>query len=133
MNPELVSAPACHVPGDGFAGLHFPQPRVETFLRQEFLVASILRQASVLEHVDAVGVTNGGEPMSDHNGGAITGDSFQRTLDSSFSFVVDRRGCLIEHQDGRVVQHRPGDRDPLSLTAGQLLAPLTDDRFVPVG
>ena len=33
----------------------------------------------------------------------------ERPLDGGLGLVVDRRGGLVEHEDGRVAQDRPGD------------------------
>ena len=38
-----------------------------------------------------------------------------------------RRGRLVEDQDGRILQDRAGDGDPLALAAGELGAPFADD------
>ena len=37
---------------------------------------------------------------------------------------VDGRCSLVEHQNQRILQQRPGNRDPLFLSAGQLLTAL---------
>src|SRR5207237_5547018 len=39
---------------------------------------------------------------------------------------VEGGGGLVEQQDPRVAQHRPRQRDPLALAAGQSRAPLAD-------
>ena len=40
---------------------------------------------------------------------------------------------LVQNQDRRAFEHRLGDRDPLTLAAGELQAALADDRVVAVG
>ena len=60
-------------------------------------------------------------------------DVLERALDRGLGLVVDGRGGLVEHQDRRVAQDRPGDRQPLALPARELLAPLADDRVVALG
>ena len=46
---------------------------------------------------------------------------------------VDRRRGVVEHEDARVGEHRPGDRDALALAARQREALLADHRVVAVG
>ena len=41
---------------------------------------------------------------------------------------IERRGRLVEHQDRRVLQDHPGERDALALAAGQFDAALADMR-----
>ena len=57
----------------------------------------------------------------------------QRRLDLALRLGVDGRGRLVEDQDARIDQQRPGDRDPLPLAAGERLAALADERVVAVG
>ena len=43
----------------------------------------------------------------------------ERCLDQPLGFGIERRSRLVEQQQGRVAQQRPGDRDALALAAGQ--------------
>ena len=52
---------------------------------------------------------------------------------SSSVVRVDRRGGVVEDQDPRVGEERPGQRDALALAARQREAPLADDGVVAVG
>ncbi len=54
----------------------------------------------------------------------------QRLLDKMFGLTVEGGGRFVQDQDAGVLQDRPGDGDPLALTAGQLDALLADDRAV---
>ena len=51
---------------------------------------------------------------------------------SSSDAGVQGRGRLVQDDDRRVPQDRPGDRDPLPLPAGQVRAALADVRVEPV-
>ena len=53
-------------------------------------------------------------------------------ISRSVSVSTDAGG-LVEDQDPRVDQQRPGDADPLPLAAGERLAALADQRIVAVG
>ena len=57
----------------------------------------------------------------------------ERVLDEPLRFVVERAGRLVEEQDRRVLEDRPGDRDALALAARQPRAAVADDRVVAVG
>ena len=57
----------------------------------------------------------------------------QSRLDVHLALTVQRRGGLVEDQQVGVLEHGPGDRDPLALPAGQLHAPLADGRVVARG
>jgi hypothetical protein len=46
-------------------------------------------------------------------------------LDDPFAFRVERTGGLVQQQDRPVGEDRAGDREPLSLTTGQLHAALS--------
>ena len=51
----------------------------------------------------------------------------QGLLDRLLRFGIERRGRLVEQDDRRAAQERPGDRQPLALAAGELQPALADD------
>ena len=57
----------------------------------------------------------------------------QRLLHRGLGFGIQRRGGLVQHQDGRVAQKRPGDGQPLALPSGQPRTPFPDACVVAVG
>ena len=57
----------------------------------------------------------------------------QRGVDLLLGRGVDRRRGVVEHQDPRVGEERPGQGDALALAARQGEAPLADDGVVAVG
>ena len=56
----------------------------------------------------------------------------QARADPGLGRRVDRGRRVVEDEDARVDEQRPGDRDALSLTSGQCDAPLPDDGVVAV-
>ena len=68
--------------------------------------------------------------MGDHERGAAFHQVVQRLLDHGLVLGVDAGESLIQYQDGRVFQQRPGDGDTLFLPAGQPHRPLSDDGVV---
>lgn len=61
-------------------------------------------------------------PICSHDRRKIVGNDEKgrySALDRLFVFRIERRRRLIENDDRRVLQDRPGDADPLALTAGK--------------
>ena len=79
----------------------------------------------MIQHDDLVSTNDRGETVRDYQGGAPAADPVQGVLDLLFGEGVQRRGRLVEHQDRRRLQDRPGDRHPLLLAARKLQAALT--------
>src|SRR3984885_3073981 len=52
----------------------------------------------------------------------------KRVSDRLLGFAVESRGRFVEQKNGRILQEGSCDRDALTLTAGQLSAPVSDDR-----
>ena len=65
--------------------------------------------------------------------GAALGEVVERLLHGALGAGVEGAGGLVEEQDGRVAQDRPGDRDALLLAAGEPVAALADDGVVALG
>ena len=57
----------------------------------------------------------------------------ERGVDLLLDVDVDRARRVVEHEDRRIEQQRPRDRDALALPAGQRVAPLADDGVVALG
>ena len=84
---------------------------------------------ALLDHHDAVTGQHGGEPMGDHQGGAVTHQFFQRGLHQRLALRIERRGGFIEQQQRRIAQDGTRDCDALALAAGQRDAALAELRF----
>ena len=82
--------------------------------------------SSFLQHVDAVGVLDGGKPVGDDEGGAVFHQAVERVLDLALGLGIHRGGGLVQQQDRRVLEQRAGDGQPLFLAAGELHAALAD-------
>jgi len=65
---------------------------------------AVLDDPSAVEHEDPVGPLDGREPMRDHDRGPAEHQPSEGLLDEVLALVVERRGRLIEQQDGRVAQ-----------------------------
>ena len=64
--------------------------------------------------------------MRDDEGGAALHQRLQRLLDLRLGRRVERAGRLVEDQDRRVLQQRPGDGEALALAARKRDAALAD-------
>ena len=82
---------------------------------------------SVIQHDDSVGMCDRTQTVSDYETGPISDQPFQTELDQAFTLGVQVAGCLVENQDSRVCQDRPGDRKALPLTTTETHATFADD------
>ena len=57
--------------------------------------------------------------MGDDERGAVARERGKRLLHQPLAFVIERARGLVEQQDRRVLEDRPGERQPLTLAAGQ--------------
>ena len=95
-------------------------------------MGAALDDLPVLEHQNLVGALDGGQSVGNDERGAAAAQGPQPVLDHRLAFTVEAGSRLVEDQEPRVRQNRPGDGDTLALPARQLDAPLADDRIVAV-
>jgi hypothetical protein len=89
------------------------QPRVRAALCEQLVVPPVLDDAAAVEHQDAVGMLHRGQPVRDHEHGAVLHQALECFLDQPLALGIQRRRGLVQQQDGRVPQQRAGDRQPL--------------------
>ena len=109
------------------------QSGIRSAAGEQFVVRADLGDLAALDHHQPVGSAERAQPVGNGDRGPALDEVFQRQLDFALGFRIDRRGGLVEDQDSRVDQQRPGDADPLALAAGEELPPLADQRIVAVG
>ncbi len=111
--------------------------RRESAVKPPFLhqlgVGAPLHDAAVVEHEEAVGGLDGGEPVRDDEGGASLHEPLQGLLHEGLRRGVKGRGGLVEQQQARIAQQGPGDGDALALPTAQLDPPLAHLGVVAVG
>ena len=71
--------------------------------------------------------------MGDDDGRPADHQPFQCLLNQQLGLGVDGRGRLVEDQNGCILQHGPRDGESLPLAAGELHAPLADQRVISLG
>ncbi len=89
-------------------------------------MGALFDDANACEHQDAVGMADGGETVSDDQGGSAVGEIEQRLLNRPFALVVERAGCLVEDQDRRILEESARYREALPLAARKLDTALAD-------
>ena len=91
---------------------------VAVFLYQ-LLVGAALHDASFVDHANLVGVADCRQTVGNGYRGAGLHKPFQRVLNKPLALGIERRGCLVEYKDGRILKKYTGYRDTLLLTAGK--------------
>ncbi len=106
---------------------------VEGAAVEQLLVGARVDDPPLVEHDDAVGQAQRRAPVGDEDRRPADHQPAQGRVDLLFDPAVDRRGGVVEQQDPRVGEERPGERDPLALAAREQQAPFADDGVVAVG
>src|SRR5205085_6741646 len=89
----------------------------------ELVVAPLLDQRALLEHVDAVGEADAGEPVGDGQDRLGAGQGSHPLEQLLFHPGIQGRGGLVEHEHGRVGEEGPGQGEALPLAEGEVGAP----------
>lgn len=92
-----------------------------------------LQHPALVKNDDAVSVTHGREAVRNDQCRAPKGQLIEGALDLALVGSVDAGGGFVQHEDGSVLEQRPGDRDALTFPAGQLQPALTDNCLVSPG
>ncbi len=104
--------------------LAFPQLGVKPVLFHQRVVRALFDNAAPVQHDDPVESGDGGEPVRHGDNRLVLHQPLKIFLNHRFDLRIQRRCCLIEDEDRRILQHHPGDGDALALAAGELYAPL---------
>ncbi len=88
----------------------------------------LLDDAAVVEDDQVVHGRDRTQPVRDDQRGPALHQLPQRLLHEGLALGVQRAGRLVEEQDGRVAQDRPGQCDPLTLPAREFDAAFPDHR-----
>ncbi len=97
--------------------LAFEQAGIYGCFANQFIMSSSFHQTPVFDDQDAVGVFQGGKPVSDDQRCAMGHQIFQGILDDHFCFCID--GCcgFIQNDDRRIFQKYAGNGNAMSLPA----------------
>ena len=100
---------------------------------EELPVGPPLDDPPVIDHQQLVGVPDRAQAVRDHEAGPPCHQVQERLLDAGLGAGVDAAGRLVEDQDRRVREDRPGDGEELPLPLAQIPGPLREDRLVALG
>ena len=89
---------------------------------EQLLVAAELDEPAAVEHRDLVAKPAGGQAVGDEDGSLVTDELVELGIDLKLRDGIERRGRLVEHDDGRVLIQRAGYRDLLLFAAGEIAA-----------
>ena len=98
------------------------KPMVISTEQEQFLVRSFLDDLSVRENDDLVRVSDRGKSVRDHEHGSDVHHLFQGVLNQRFRFRVDIGGGFVEDHDARMMRHRSGKGQELSLSRGEVVS-----------
>jgi len=73
-----------------------------------------------IEHNNAVGAAHRAETMRHDEGGATRHDLIHRSEDFLLRSRIDRRGGIVEDEDGRIEKDGPGEGETLALPAREV-------------
>src|SRR5215469_13635652 len=79
------------------------QRRVRAVFAQQGAMGTGFHHAPGVDHVDDVGVDDGGQAVGDGDGGSGSHEGIEGVLDLAFAGRVECRGRLVQDQDARVV------------------------------
>ena len=99
---------------------------------QQLPVRPLLHDPALVQDVDQVRVLDRAQPVGDQHHRLARQGGLQALLDRPLGGGVEVAGRLVEDQDLRPPQQRPGDRQPLPLAAREVGPALADDRLVPL-
>ena len=94
-----------------------PEFVVGAFAGDEFGVRAVFDDATVFPDHDAIEVLDRAQTVGDDKRRAPEHKFFERLLDIMLASAVERTGCLVEDDNGRIFEHGAGDRDTLALSA----------------
>src|SRR5436190_2380602 len=114
------------------AHLGFNQPAVDAITAQKRFRRAVLQETTFLEDQDSIEVAHRRKAMRNGDDGAAAHEAAQRLADQLFAVAIQRRGRLVEQEEGRVLEEGAGDGDALSLTSRETEAAVADDRVQPL-
>ena len=114
-----VSGDALHRGAAGRRGPRREQRRVTPFLADQLVVRAELGEDAVVDDADAIGARRGGQPVRDHDDGAVLGEPVERELDDALGTRIEARRGFVEHEDRGVGERGACQRHELPLASRQ--------------
>ena len=105
---------------------------VQPVVFHQLFVGAHFGDPAAFQDDDQIGAAHRGQAVGDNDRRSPDHQSFQCLLDQQLGFGVDRRCGLVQDQDWRVLEDRPGDRQPLFLPARQFDPSFANDCIIAV-
>src|ERR1700682_5953409 len=115
------------------SGLDAAQVGIDAAGREQFVVGALLRDAAIFQDDDLVGIADGAQAVSNGADGAPLHEAFECLHHQPLRLGIERRGGLVEDEDGRVADDRARDADALPLATGERLASFAQQGVVTLG
>src|SRR6202789_2240407 len=93
--------------------LNAVQLTVDTLPRQQFIMRTLLRDYTAIEHDDLVRISDGAEPVRDGDHGTALHQLGETFHDEALRFGIQGSRWLVQNQDWGVSDYRP--RNPYTL------------------
>ena len=90
-----------------------PKPGIDTISFQQFLVGALLGYPALIQNHNIVGTHNGLEPVGDDDDGLFRNQSGDRLLNQHLVLGVKGGRCLVQQNNGGILQQSPGNGDSL--------------------
>jgi len=107
-----------------------PQPAIDIAALEQLVVPTGIVDPAAFEDQHSVGLYQHGEPVRDDDESAAFGNPQQIGIDDRLAFSVQRTRRLIEDKDTRIADQRAGNRQALTLAAGEIGGALLHVGFV---
>src|SRR6476620_926156 len=107
-----------------FLELQAVERRITAARVQEFIVPPGFDHATILDHINAIRMRYGVQPVCDGKSGAASAKMFHSLADLQFRLGVERGGRFIKQYDRCISDESAGDSHPLTLAARELQAVL---------
>ena len=95
--------------------LQLRQPCIQRIVIHQLLMRTQRHQLAVIDHRNPISVFHRGQAVRDNQCGASRHQAGQGLLYQVLTFGIQRTGGLIEQQDRRIHQQRPGNCQSLTL------------------
>lgn len=96
-----------------------PEILINPFLFYQFLMGAPLYDFSVIYNQDLIRVPNRGQAMRNDHQCFIFYQRTDRLLQMHFVFRVNAGCCFVQQNNGRILEHGPGNGNTLLLAAGE--------------
>src|SRR5262245_62023646 len=96
--------------------LQFGQTRVKAARGDKLVVAALLDDLAYFHHQDTVAREHCGQPVSNHDRGALRHEAIERSFHQHFAFRIEGGSGLVEKKQRRIAQDRTRNRQTLALS-----------------